>query len=210
MDISQILTFSQRILGEDVSRENDLLPVLSSRQKELLRGTGFQRVYFDPTTGKHPFLVTQSGVLGYDYPAWAIKVLHVYDAATARPEYNHFPGYAVTAKDAERKIVFPVDPGETTEAYRIYGIAGVPDITAENESLLVIPVDSRFPLLVCGIVSSFQPTHVTFGLKEWEEKKLDFRDELRSGASPVRKHVAIKTEWSWGNEQTVTDYRETA
>lgn len=209
MDISQILTFCQRILGEDVSRENDLLPVLSARQQELLRGTGFQRVYFDPVTCRHPFLVTQAGVFGYDYPAWAMKILKVYDAALARPEYNHFPECPVTCKDAERRILFPVDPGDTMQTYRIYGIAGVPEITAENDALLVIPADNRFPLLICGIVSSFQPDHPTFGQKEWEEKKMDFRDELRSGASPVRKHVAIKTEWSWGNVQTTADYRET-
>jgi len=211
LTLSQILTFCQRYLGSDVDREADLIPVLDGEVRRLLKTTGAQRIYFDPSTGKHPGLATTSGTLIYDYPSWALKILMVYNSSTADEDRSFYPRYPVTANDFSREIIFAEDPGTSTTTYKLIGTIKFAGITSENESLLVIPEDWRFPLLVAAIISSFKPNDRKFGVEKYEDYVEDFNDLVRAGAKPIGSgSVAAREEWGYWDGEALSDYRKSS
>lgn len=208
LTLKQIITFSRRILGDNTSRDN-LRIALKGRVGELYDGaTDDQMIYFDTTTGRHPFLVTTAGTYQYDYPSWAKYILQVYDANLAQEDTEYYPDFPVTADNTNKKITFSFDPGTETTKYKIKGIFGPTDITSENDTLLVVPKDSRFPLLPVGIVSAYQPDKKGYSLPYWNELKEEYRRKLRIGAQPNSDIVEMKTEFQAGYGLQVSDYRK--
>lgn len=210
MKVSQILTLVEGITGAGVSRETDMLPVLDARVKELYSGFSTQRVYFDSSTGKHPLLATQNNILEYAFPAWAAKIVGIYDDSLSFSDQNEYSPVPAQADESSRLIHFFANPGDSTTQYRIVGIALQTDMTSENDNLCAVPEKDRFPLLVCSVVSVFKPNHPTFGLKAWDKAKLEFREGLYGSTS---QNITREAKWpaAWGyreDGQTPSDYRE--
>ena len=207
MTLGQILTFAQELLGDDVSRENQLLPLADQIQKKCYKQTGFQAVKFDSTTGRHPFFTTDAADYEYDFPSWARKVLKIYDAELADEERIYYPEVMVSVSESLRKIRFTEDPGTTTEKFRIIGTVTVASISSENNDLLLIPEEDRFPLLVSGLVSPFQPNHPMFGKAAFDEQLLEFQEGLLTGARPYPRETTPKPAFGWRNHGLqVSDY----
>jgi hypothetical protein len=210
MTVSQILTQAQRVLGNNVSAAT-LLVLFDARVKELYDGvTDDQMIYFDPVTGRHPFLVTTAGTYQYAFPSWAKYILAVYDSDSADEESDSYPDYPVTADNSSRLITFAFNPGSETTKFKLKGIFGPTDITSTNDSLCVVPVNSRFPLLLCGVISAVQPSNPDFPEARWLSLKEEFRTKLRIGARPAPKTVNLKTEWQGNNGIRVSDYSKRA
>lgn len=208
MTVSAIITLAQYLIGDTVSRSL-LLSILDGRVKEAYDGvSGRHRVKFDDTTQRHPFLVTTAETYEYSYPSWAERILAVYDSSLADENSDSYPDYTATADNSQRKIIFAEDPGTTTETYKLLGIYNPTDMTAETDSLCIVPTNSRNPLLVVGAVSSIQPTKKGYTLDYWEALKADFRRKLRIGASPTPNTRRVKPEFFEGYGITPPDYRK--
>ena len=208
MTVAQIITFIRRVLGDNTSR-TAILSYLDARVKELYDGLNqSQMIYFDSTTGRHPYLTTTAGTYQYDYPSWAIDIIKVYDSDAADEEANIYPDYTVTADPNSRKITFAEDPGTTTTTYKILGTYGPTDMTGETDSLCVVPTNSRMPLLAVGVISLLQPNKQGYSDEKWEYLKAEFRAKIRSSATPLPWQRRMKREFNGRYGITTSDYRK--
>ena len=207
MTVSQIITLSQRLLGDNSSRAF-LRTILDGVVKDLYDGvSGKHRIKFDSDTGRHPYIVTTAGTYQYDYPSWAETILRVYDATLADEGSDIYPGYAATADNTTRTITFADDPGTETTKYRLLGTYNPTDITSETDSLCVVPTNSRYPLLVVGIISQIQPEKRGYTEERYQRLKDEFRAKLRSGSSPATSTTRMKGVFQEGDGYTPADYR---
>jgi hypothetical protein len=207
--VSSAITLAQRILKDGAGRPL-LLSIFDARVKELYADIKeVSQVYFDPTTGRHPYLVTTAGTYIYDFPSWARSISRIYDVDDVEEGRHSYPDYAVTIDPSKRKIVFAEDPGTEATKYRVIGTYGPTDMTSETDSLCIVPSEKRFPLCVCGMVAGIQPLYKGWDESRWQELKLNYRQWLRGNAQPIPRERTLKTEFGMEYYGTETsDYRK--